>query len=117
MKVYGIKNCDTVKKALNWLDKNNITYEFHDYKKSGISIEKLNEWSAQLGWEPLLNKKGTTWKKLDTETQNKIQTKEAAFNLMQEKTSVIKRPLIEGGSKLLLGFNEADYLEVLGENN
>ncbi|MBC7915490.1 MAG: ArsC family reductase [Pyrinomonadaceae bacterium] len=113
MKIYGIKNCDTVKKAQNWLEKNNIPYEFHDYKKQGISIWKLEEWSVKLGWEPLLNKRGTTWKKLDPETQNLIQTKDDAFKLMQEKTSIIKRPLIEGDEILLLGFDETEYEKLL----
>ena len=113
MKVYGIKNCDTVKKALTWLEKNRIPYEFHDYKKLGISPQKLEEWSAQLGWDRLLNKRGTTWKKLDPDTQNSIRTKEDAFMLMQEKTSIIKRPLIEDANNLLLGFDEAEYTNLL----
>lgn len=113
MKVYGIKNCDTVKKALKWLDEHNISYEFHDFKKLGVSREKLEEWSGELGWEPLLNKRGTTWKKLDPQSQSKIQNKDEAFGLMQEKTSVIKRPVIEGRAKLILGFDEAVYQDLL----
>ena len=113
MKVYGIKNCDTVKKALKWLDEHNINYEFHDFKKSGISPEKLDEWSETLGWEALVNKRGTTWRKLDPDMQNKVQTKSDAFALMQEKTSVIKRPVIEGDQKLVLGFDEIAYQQFL----
>lgn len=113
MKVYGIKNCNTVKKALDWLQQNNIPFEFHDYKKLGITQEKLQEWSDVVGWEPLLNKKGTTWKLLGPEVQNSVTGKEAAFSLMQEKTSVIKRPLIESDKGLLLGFDEAKYSETL----
>ena len=117
MKVYGIKNCDTVKKALKWLDGHKINYEFHDFKKSGVSVQKLEEWAAETGWEPLLNKRGTTWRKLDAGTQASIQTQADALNLMQEKTSVIKRPVIEGGSKLILGFDENSYQQILLENN
>ncbi|MFD2162412.1 ArsC family reductase [Paradesertivirga mongoliensis] len=109
MKVYGIKNCDTVKKALKWLDDHQVSYEFHDFKKFGVSEEKLEEWSAQTGWEPLLNKRGTTWKKLGPEVQNQIQNKADAFKLMQEKTSIIKRPVIEGANNIILGFDEAAY--------
>lgn len=109
MKVYGIKNCDTVKKALKWLDEHQVPYEFHDFKKLGVSEEKLEEWAAQIGWEPLLNKRGTTWKKLDPEVQNQIQNKANAFKLMQEKTSIIKRPVIEGTNNLILGFDETAY--------
>jgi arsenate reductase len=113
MKVYGIKNCDTVKKALKWLEFHNIDFEFHDFKKSGISNEKLKEWSTKLGWEPLLNKRGTTWKKLDAETQNRIINENDAFKLMQEKTSVIKRPVIENGQDILIGFDENTYQQTL----
>jgi len=113
MKVYGIKNCNTVAKALKWLDDHHLDYEFHDFKKSGISDNKLEEWSDKLGWEALLNKRGTTWKKLDIETQNSIKTKEDAFNLMKEKTSVIKRPILESETGLLQGFDESAYKELL----
>lgn len=114
MKVYGIKNCDTVKKALKWLDEHNLAYEFHDFKKSGITEEKLKEWSSTLGWESLLNKRGTTWRKLDPQTQNRIKNETDAFKLMQESTSVIKRPVIENNQNVLLGFDEAAYQKVLG---
>ncbi len=111
MKVYGIKNCNTVSKALNWLKENNIDFEFHDFKKLGISESKLKEWSEQKGFEALLNKRGTTWKKLDGEVQNTINNQSAAFKLMQEKTSVIKRPVIETEKGILLGFDEELYKE------
>ncbi|WP_207428173.1 ArsC family reductase [Pedobacter sp. SYSU D00535] len=112
MKVYGIKNCDTVKKVLNWLNENKVEYEFHDFKKLGISEEKLEEWNAKLGWESLLNKKGTTWKKLDPEAQNSVVDARSAYQLMMDKTSVIKRPVVEKGEALVLGFNP-DALENL----
>lgn len=114
MKVYGIKNCDTVKKSLKWLDENGVKYEFHDYKKSGISKEKLAEWTDKVGYEALLNKKGTTWKKLDPSEQNAVTSKEAAFALMQEKTSVIKRPLVEdqASGRIVLGFDPEGFSQL-----
>ena len=114
MKVYGIKNCNTVKKALDWLRENNIKYEFHDFKKLGISESKLEEWSSELGWEPLVNKRGTTWKQLEPERQKRVSSKSEAFKLMQEKTSVIKRPVIETEKGILLGFDETSYKKLLG---
>lgn len=114
MIVYGIKNCNTVKTALDWLKKNKLEFEFHDYKSRGISESKLQQWSKQVGWENLVNKKGTTWRQLDEATQSKITNERAAIALMKEKTSVIKRPLIEDGDKVLvLGFDEARYKKLL----
>ena len=110
LKVYGIKNCNTVKNALDWLKKNNVEYEFHDYKKEGITDSKLKSWSKQVGWESLVNKRGTTWRQLDEATQEKVKSESAAIALMKEKTSVIKRPLIEDGDKVVtLGFDEAAF--------
>ena len=114
MKVYGIKNCNTVKKALYWLNDNKIDYQFHDFKKLGISESKLEEWASKLGWEPLINKKGTTWKQLEPEKQRSISSKQEAFSLMQEKTSVIKRPVIETDKGIFLGFDEAAYKNMFG---
>lgn len=113
MVVYGIKNCDTVKKALNWLDENKVKYEFHDFKKLNISEDKLKDWSDKVGYEALLNKKGTTWKKLDKEVQDSITSASTAFTLMQEKTSVIKRPVLEKDGKIVLGFNPDSFQELL----
>jgi arsenate reductase len=114
MKIYGIPNCNTVKKTLDWFRLHGIDYEFHDFKKLGITQIKLEEWSGILGWEVLLNKRGTTWKLLPSELQNSITTKEAAFRLMQDKHSVIKRPVIETGfGSVLLGFNEEQLGQLL----
>jgi Spx/MgsR family transcriptional regulator len=114
MVVYGIKNCNTVKSAIEWLNKNKVEYEFHDYKKSGITETKLATWSKQVGWESLVNKRGTTWRQLDEAVQKKVVNEKAAIALMMEKTSVIKRPLVEkDGKVLLLGFDEADYKQKL----
>jgi arsenate reductase (glutaredoxin) len=114
MIVYGIKNCDTVKKALTWLNENKIDFEFHDYKMKGISEKKLKEWSAALGWEALVNKKGMTWRQLDDKIKESITDEKAAIKLMIEKTSVIKRPLIEiQGKAVLIGFSENDFSKKL----
>jgi arsenate reductase (glutaredoxin) len=110
MIVYGIKNCNTVKSALDWLKKNEIAFEFHDYKSKGITDAKLREWSKQVGWESLVNKRGTTWRQLDEKIQKATINESSAIALMNEKTSVIKRPLIEIKGKIItLGFDEATY--------
>ena len=114
MIVYGIKNCNTVKTALDWLKKENVSFDFHDYKANGITESKLKEWSKQVGWESLVNKRGTTWRQLDEATQAKIKSEAAAIALMKEKTSVIKRPLIEkDGKVVVLGFDEEEYAKRL----
>lgn len=110
MKVYGIKNCDTVKKSLNWLKENNILFDFHDYKKEGISENKLREWSKQVGWENLINRRGTTWRKLDETTKEKVIDETHAIDIMLSNTSVIKRPIIEkSGSPIIVGYDEEQY--------
>jgi Spx/MgsR family transcriptional regulator len=110
MTVYGIKNCNTVKSAIEWLNKNKVEFEFHDYKKSGVTAAKLSEWCQQVGWESLVNKRGTTWRQLDEAVQKKVINEKSAIALMLEKTSVIKRPLIEkNGKVVLLGFDAAEY--------
>ena len=110
--VYGIPNCDTVKKARKWLDSNGVGYEFHDYKKKGIDKKTLKAWVEELGWDALLNRRGTTWRKLDD--SDKIDINETrALDLMVEHTSMIKRPVINYGDGLLLGFNEDVYAEQL----
>ena len=112
--VYGIKNCNTVKSALDWLKKKKIDFDFHDYKSKGITASKLKSWSKQVGWESLLNKRGMTWRQLPEAMQKKITSEKAAFELMIEKTSIIKRPLIEqDGKVLLLGFDEKLYKDTL----
>jgi len=113
MIVYGIKNCNTVKSALDYLKKNNVEFEFHDYKSKGITEGKLKDWCHQVGWESLVNKRGTTWRKLEEADQKKVTNEKNAIALMLEKTSVIKRPLIEKDGKVLaLGFDEAVYSDV-----
>jgi Spx/MgsR family transcriptional regulator len=110
LKLYGIPNCNTVKKAMDWLKKNEIEYEFHDYKKKGITEEKLKEWIAQIGWEKLVNKRGTTWKGLDETLQQSITNDASAIALMMTKNSVIKRPLIENENTIAaIGYDEKEY--------
>ncbi len=113
MIVYGIKNCNTVKAAIEWLNKNKVDFEFHDHKKSGITASKLHAWCKQVGWESLVNKRGTTWRQLDEIDQKKVTDEKSAIALMIDKTSVIKRPLIEKeGKVLLLGFDETAYKKI-----
>ncbi|MDP9081145.1 MAG: Spx/MgsR family RNA polymerase-binding regulatory protein [Bacteroidota bacterium] len=109
MKVYGITNCNTVKKALDWLKANNVAYEFHDFKKLGIGEEKLEEWDTKAGYEKFMNKQGLTWKQLDPAIKEGIKTKTDALHLLQQKTSMIKRPVIENGDFLFFGFDEGVY--------
>jgi arsenate reductase (glutaredoxin) len=113
MTLYGIKNCNTVKNAVTWLNNKKVEFEFHDYKSKGITEEKLKAWSKQVGWESLVNKRGTTWRQLDETTQQKITNEKAAIALMMDKTSVIKRPLVEENGKVVaLGFDESVYRQV-----
>ena len=107
--VYGIPNCDTVKKSLAWLKKNNIPFEFHDYKKEGVSKEKLQEWCALQPLDIILNKRSTAWKELLPALQEKAATQAGAIQLMQEYNNLVKRPVIEISGTILIGFNEASY--------
>lgn len=108
--VYGIPNCDTVKKTLNWLDAHKVPYSFHDYKKSGIEPGKLKTWCSQVGWELILNKKSTTWRELDAGLQASITNATQAIKLMTTHTSIIKRPVVEKDGKVIaVGFNEKNY--------
>lgn len=109
LKVYGIPNCDTVKKAITWLKDHNVAYEFHDYKKLGISEAKLEEWLTQVPYDKLVNRAGTTFKKLTDEEKAKITDNASAIALMLEKTSVIKRPIVESDKILAMGFRAEEY--------
>jgi Spx/MgsR family transcriptional regulator len=113
MIVYGIKNCDTVKKALQWLGDKKISFEFHDYKSRGISTDKLMTWSRQVGWETLVNKKGMTWRQLTDSQKEKVINETAAIEILTEKTSLIKRPLIEKDGKVTsVGFDEKEFTRI-----
>ncbi len=111
--IYGIPNCDTVKKARTWLDGQGIDYAFHDYKKAGVTAAKLKAWCKALGWETVLNRAGTTFRKLpDDAKANLDQTK--AIKLMVEQPSMIKRPIVEHEGGLLIGFKQAEWEAALG---
>lgn len=106
--LYGIPNCDTVKKARRWLDENDVEYHFHNFKKDGLKIELIENWFTDIGWEQLLNKRGTTWRKLDDGIKNNI-SESSAKKVMLNNTSVIKRPVLDTGKHKLVGFNVTTY--------
>jgi arsenate reductase (glutaredoxin) len=106
--IYGIKNCDTMKKARAWLDGHGVSYEFHDYKTAGAPKEKLKAWCDELGWETLLNRAGTTFRKLPEADKAGLNERKA-LALMLEQPSMIKRPVLEAGGKLLVGFKPEIY--------
>ncbi|MEP6965003.1 MAG: ArsC family reductase [Polaromonas sp.] len=103
--LYGIANCDTVKKARAWLTEQGQAYEFHDFKKRGVPPEKLAQWTQALGWEKLLNRKGTTWRQLDAATQASVVDDASARALMLAHASVIKRPVVAWGHDTTVGFD------------
>lgn len=114
LKLYGIPNCNTVKKARDWLEKNGFAYEFHDFKKIDVSTELLESWLTQIPREQLINRAGLTWRSLDSSVKDNVIDNASAIALMREKTSVIKRPvLVKDGKILSLGFVEADYKAIL----
>jgi arsenate reductase len=111
--IYGIKNCDTMKKARAWLDKHGVEYGFHDYKTAGIDRERLEAWSKKVGWETLLNRSGTTFRKLPDKDKTGIDVKKA-IALMLAQPSMIKRPVLDlGRGKLLVGFAPEAYREAI----
>ncbi|MFC0242512.1 ArsC family reductase [Rhodopseudomonas telluris] len=111
--IFGIKNCDTMKKARAWLDGHGVAYDFHDYKTAGIDKAHLTRWVKQVGWETLLNRAGTTFRKLpDVDKEGLTETK--AIALMLAQPSMIKRPVLETGKMLLVGFRPEAYAEAFG---
>jgi len=110
--IYGIKNCDTMKKARAWLDKKGVAYDFHDYKASGIDRARLEDWVRKVGWEVLLNRAGTTFRKLPDSDKEGL-TENKAVALMVAQPSMIKRPVLESGGKLLVGFRPEQYEAVV----
>ena len=112
--LYGIRNCDTVKKARAWLDGHDIAYEFHDYKAAGIERERLEQWCAELGWESVLNRAGTTFRKQSDADKAGLNERRAVA-LMLAQPSMIKRPLLELGDRRLLGFKNEVYQSVFGK--
>jgi arsenate reductase len=112
--IYGIKNCDTMKKARAWLDKHGVGYEFHDYKSAGIERGALEGWARAVGWESLLNRSGRTFRALPPKDQEGV-TEKKALALMAAQPSMIKRPVLELGSKLLVGFKPEEYAKAFGK--
>ena len=107
-KVYGIRNCDTMKQAFAWLEQRSVDYDFHDYKQEGIAVAKLKEWAARAGWEKLANTRGPTWRKIpDAQKANLNESR--ALALLQQNPSAIRRPIVEQGAKLLVGFDPAAF--------
>lgn len=111
--LYGIRNCDTMKKAWTWLDQHRVAYEFHDYKKQGIDRATLEGWAKQVGWEVLLNKAGTTFKSLPDADKADL-TEAKAIGLMQAQPSMIKRPVLDHGGQLTVGFKPEVYAARVG---
>ncbi|QDC43770.1 ArsC family reductase [Methylophilus medardicus] len=116
MKLYGIPNCNTVKKARDWLDQHAIQYEFHDFKKLGLDTATAQSWLQQQPWEKLINRSGMTWRNLSDAEKNAVIDAASAQTLMQEKTSVIKRPIVMKDHQIItIGFKEADYVQLFAK--
>ncbi len=112
--LHGIPNCDTVKKARAWLAERSIDYRFHDFKKEGVPQDRLDAWLAGPGWEALLNRKGTTWRKLDAATQQAALGTAGARALMLREPSVIKRPVVDWGGQTTVGFDASAWERLAG---
>jgi arsenate reductase len=112
--IYGIKNCDTMKKARAWLNRQAVAYTFHDYKTEGIDRARLESWAKSVGWEVLLNKAGTTFRKLPDKDREGV-TEKKAIALMLAQPSMIKRPVLDVGGKLIVGFKPEIYAAAFGE--
>ncbi len=110
--LYGISNCDTMRKARRWLDEQGLEYHFHDYRKAGVPEAGLRQWVERLGWEALLNRRGMTWRKLPEERRRQMD-ETGALKLMAEQPAIIKRPVLERENTLLVGFEPQHWLEVL----
>lgn len=109
--VYGIKNCDSVKKACSWLKKNNIEYQFHDFRKDGLTQSKVKQWANLVDWEILLNRRGTTWRKLSDKERTSI-NKTKAIKFMVEQPTLIKRPVVEHKREVIVGFSPDNYKQL-----
>ena len=113
VRLYGIPNCDTMKKARRWLEEQGIDYRFHDYKKEGVDETRLRRWVNQVGWETLLNRRGMMWRKLDEATKAGL-NQASAIGIMLQTPSIIKRPVLEYGKKLHVGFCAEEYAKIFG---
>lgn len=108
--LYGIKNCDTVKKARNWLEQHDIAYQFHDFRADGLTEQQVKSWINELGLDTLVNKRSTTWKELDEATKNQFDTK--AVQIITAYPTLIKRPLLDTGRQKHVGFKDAEYSKI-----
>lgn len=109
--LYGIKNCDMIKKARKFMDANQVDYTFHDFRADGLNPIQLSAWAAELGWENLLNKRSTTWRQLPDETKDNI-NEVLALMIMEDQPTLIKRPILELSDQVLVGFNEKTYTDI-----
>jgi arsenate reductase len=112
--VYGIRNCDTMKKAFGWLDQHGVEYRFHDYKREGVPADRLAAWAKAVGWERLANTRGPTWRKIPEQERTELD-ESRALGLLAAHSSAIRRPVIESGSKLLVGFDADEYQRSLDQ--
>lgn len=115
MKLYGIPNCSTVKKARAWLEARDIPYEFHDFKKQGVPEATMQQLMSLLGWEAVVNRSGQTWRKLSEERKAQVLDSASALALMLENASVIKRPILDRDGQFQVGFSEENYGAFFGE--
>ena len=113
--LYGIKNCDTVKKARKWLEANGIDYRFHDFREEGLTRQAVAEWIAELGWETVLNKRSTSWKSLDEQTRQQMNDNSALEAILIQPT-LIKRPLLDNGEERITGFSAASYDQIFNSH-
>ncbi|RZI42284.1 ArsC family reductase [Herbaspirillum sp. HC18] len=113
--LYGIPNCDTVKKARTWLEQNGVEYAFHDFKKAGLTPDLVKGWLKQVDWEVLVNRKGTTWRGLPDERKAAVSDASSATALMLESPSVIKRPVLSHGNATHVGFSDALYQQIFNK--
>lgn len=113
--LYGISNCDTMKKARRWLDEQGLEYRFHDYRKEGVPEERLQHWISTLGWETVINRRGTTWRKLPEEVRDDMDAVQAV-SVAQQNPSIIKRPILETERILLAGFKAHEWQQELNPN-
>ncbi len=112
--LYGIKNCDTVRKARRWLDDHNIHYGFHDLRADGLTKTQVKQWLNKLGQDILVNRRGTTWRKLPDD-QKSVSTQSAIVDLLIAQPAIIKRPVLDNNGALHVGFKDADYQELFGK--
>ncbi|RLA58364.1 MAG: ArsC family reductase [Gammaproteobacteria bacterium] len=113
--LYGIKNCDTVKKARRWLDERGIDYQFHDFRADGLSADSVQEWIEELGWETLINKRSTSWKQLDAKTRDAMNSGSAKDAILKQPT-LIKRPLLDTGHAHFTGFSADSYEKIFARH-